>query len=382
MPTWIRCIVPLLAALMLVYCSYVMFHVVGYRLLYAHLLKPAAYVLWVVLAVVLPSIFLYWGVILLRGAGTIPDLLVFPAEVTNKSSLTPPAFLCDALGFPFYCSQCQRLKPERAFHLSFDDRCVPRYDHYCLWLGAVVGLDSLVPFVKFVEFVAVFSVLNICYVGTTIKHAIHNSAMLLHLIAVLILMVMSAVLSFGLFLTTSTQIFNGRTTLDAIAVKQAAAQKRWEKRTHKNKWYITMLFPAPKRFETGTRYVNVQNGSSRAVVSYDLAQDPYSFGIRQNIIDAFYYGNRVPPEHLQLSVWPAILLALVPYIDLCALRLKWSDCSYEAFSDGFGPDFLDFVGLQLSKGAYLIPGYIPTTSPLPNETEHDSEPHPEPEPIK
>ncbi|ODQ63938.1 zf-DHHC-domain-containing protein [Nadsonia fulvescens var. elongata DSM 6958] len=46
---------------------------------------------------------------------------------------------CDFQGYPLYCSLCRSLKPPRSHHSSDAGHCVPRMDHYCIWLGAVIG---------------------------------------------------------------------------------------------------------------------------------------------------------------------------------------------------------------------------------------------------
>lgn len=59
------------------------------------------------------------------------------------------AFLCDEQGYSLYCSHCKQIKPNRTHHASFTDKCVPVMDHYCPWVGNVIGQGNLKFFLQF-----------------------------------------------------------------------------------------------------------------------------------------------------------------------------------------------------------------------------------------
>lgn len=361
-----RAIVPVFLTMCCIYSTYAMCHVVGYKLLYMSLLKPAAYVLWILLAIIVPTIYLYWSLILLKGPGKIPHQLNSPLNVGPADSGSPKiplAFLCDPQGFPFFCSHCQHIKPERAFHLSYLNRCVPRFDHNCLWLGTAVGRDSLVPFFKFVQFVSLFTALCLAYVGATIGRAKGDGSMLARLIVVLVINFFGGILLFGLLITTTVQVCSGKTTLDMAAAKDAQIQQRWEERKKKDGWsgrFSRMLFPPPRRFESGLRYVNIQHDNARAVVCYSVSQQPYTFGARQNFMDAFVYRNRVPADAPPASLWTALAIFVVPYVDLFTRvpRSQHVATDYEAWSDAFGPEFLDHVRSRIALGEFTKPAFV------------------------
>lgn len=61
-------------------------------------------------------------------------------------------FVCDEDGYTLWCSQCQHFKPARARHSSAEGVCVPVMDHYCIWLGRVIGQGNLKFFLQFVVY--------------------------------------------------------------------------------------------------------------------------------------------------------------------------------------------------------------------------------------
>lgn len=360
-----------------------MCHVVGLKLLFLSLLKPAAYVLWVLMTITVPSVYLYWAVLLIKGPGFLPLPINLPVaspldvlDPLGRSPLSvvaPLAFLCDALGFPIYCSHCQQLKPERAFHLSQTNRCVPRFDHYCLWIGSVVGRDNLVPFYKFLQFSALYSAICIVYVAITIRHAQGNGKLLPHILVALVFNVFFAMFLFGMLITTLNQICHGATTLDMYTMKDARIQKRWDNRNlSANPKFFTLMLPPPRRFESGIRYVNIQHENTRLVVSYDVSQYPYSLGARQNLIDAFVYRNRVREGFPRGSLLDALVIIIFPYFDLFVGPSPdpADQNRYESWSDEFGTLFLALIREKISLGQYLKPSFA-NVQDLPLENAKD-----------
>lgn len=58
-------------------------------------------------------------------------------------------FVCDSRGLPIWCAQCNNWKPDRAHHNQDVDRCTMKMDHFCPWVGGVVGERSYKFFVQF-----------------------------------------------------------------------------------------------------------------------------------------------------------------------------------------------------------------------------------------
>ncbi len=40
------------------------------------------------------------------------------------------------------CVTCKTVRPLRAKHCAYTDRCVEQYDHYCPWVGNVIGKNN------------------------------------------------------------------------------------------------------------------------------------------------------------------------------------------------------------------------------------------------
>lgn len=48
-------------------------------------------------------------------------------------------FVCQTDGRPRWCSECCNWKQDRVHHSSEIGRCVYRMDHYCPWVGGMIG---------------------------------------------------------------------------------------------------------------------------------------------------------------------------------------------------------------------------------------------------
>jgi palmitoyltransferase len=48
-------------------------------------------------------------------------------------------FVCEADGRPKWCSECSNWKQDRVHHSNEISRCVYRMDHYCPWVGGMIG---------------------------------------------------------------------------------------------------------------------------------------------------------------------------------------------------------------------------------------------------
>ena len=83
-----------------------------------------------------------------------------PLGLPRQESDTAPApglegfygrdvFVCDYRGLPIWCSTCNNWKPDRAHHNQDVGRCTLKMDHFCPWVGGVVGEQSYKFFVQF-----------------------------------------------------------------------------------------------------------------------------------------------------------------------------------------------------------------------------------------
>ncbi|KAG4304107.1 hypothetical protein PORY_002471 [Pneumocystis oryctolagi] len=72
------------------------------------------------------------------------------------------AYVCENDGFPRWCAVCEVYKPDRAHHCSEVQRCVLKLDHFCPWVGGVIGFTRYKFFVLFIFYVTLICVFVIC----------------------------------------------------------------------------------------------------------------------------------------------------------------------------------------------------------------------------
>lgn len=102
-------------------------------------------------AIVILSIFCYlnffvylaWFALVCWGPGHVT-----PAYA-DKDVDEDAAFQCSMNGYSLYCSYCRQTKPNRTHHASFTNTCVPSMDHFCPWVGDVVGQGNVKFFFQF-----------------------------------------------------------------------------------------------------------------------------------------------------------------------------------------------------------------------------------------
>lgn len=126
-------------------------------------------------------IYIIWLQLLLYGPGQQPNLPLYrliedPHEKSEgHRAIDPPiVFACDPQGFPIWCSNCHSIKAERSHHSSRHGYCVPRFDHYCTWIGSLVGKRNFRLFVQF----CVWFLLFFIYVG--VSSAVYAKDMVKH----------------------------------------------------------------------------------------------------------------------------------------------------------------------------------------------------------
>jgi palmitoyltransferase len=80
-----------------------------------------------------------------------------PAPPGIEDFYTKDVFVCDANGLPLWCPTCCNWKPDRSHHSSDVGRCVLKMDHFCPWVGGVVGENGFKFFVQFCTYANVFT---------------------------------------------------------------------------------------------------------------------------------------------------------------------------------------------------------------------------------
>lgn len=385
--TWAKTIVPICVVLGLGYIDYAIFYSLGYQEVYKYHSHDVSITMWVLLAWCEICIFAYWIMLLKIGPGRAPQVKPFNlynVEDINELAPTPSYFLCDEQGYPFWCNNCQSIKVPRTFHLKDMNSCVLKFDHYCIWVGTVIGQQNYTFFLNFVIWFDMFFIIALiflsCYTRLNInrgtKDIDHNYIVLYILCGFWILVILS------LLFVHLWYVAHNMTTLDDVSRNQLKKYLRWKRRNDKKKKPITQHMP---RKEDGKRYINIEYNDSRAVVQYTLRDTPFSHGIKKNWINIWVHRNNYKDNstlhedsYSKYQLFKSILLFVVPFYSISdtLLKRKRTEDSEEIGSEDFysrrlreyeqcNPKlndlFLANINEKLMNNQYHIPAYIPSS---------------------
>lgn len=71
--------------------------------------------------------------------GTTPKPGVNEPQPGLEEFYNRDAFVCDENGLPIWCGFCNNYKHDRGHHNQDTGRCTYKMDHFCPWVGGVVG---------------------------------------------------------------------------------------------------------------------------------------------------------------------------------------------------------------------------------------------------
>jgi len=346
-----------LVILGLAYIDYSTCYVVGYKEIYLYRLKPAAIVLWVLFGLLESSMFLYWILLFVKGPGRCVKTGPIDIYGADSSLLpVPDAFLCDEQGFPFWCPKCNSLKQQRLFHLGDLDYCVPKFDHFCMWVGTVIGRDNLVFFFRFLQFFDALFVLILCFVAVSTRLAwSRSSESRPHYVILYVLCWIWIMPILALYFVLIYFLSKNWTSLDAITTRQTRAYERYEKMLAKGEDHIKRR-RIPRK-ELGVRYINVAHSETRKVVAFSVNDSPYNLGFKANVVSLMFAGNRSDDTILEKkSSFPsALLFFLVPYSEFFLKRPHKSEL---ALPDDFSPQFIKSIHEKIANGEFSYASYL------------------------
>lgn len=399
-------LVPIGLALAFGYAIYVSCYVIGFQEVYRHHSKAAAIILWILIGFFGLNLFFYWIIIIANGPGKglhIKPFDLYGTQDNENTSLVPDYFLCDENGYPFWCSTCQSLKAARSFHLSDLNYCVPKFDHYCIWIGTVIGKENDEYFFKFLEYFFAFDLTCIVYAAyyTRVhfnrgKYAVNSQYVVLYVLCGLsFAMVVSLIVVHGKY------IYYNMTTLDDLSNNQLKRYGRWKERYHSQKEKgkdVSKMKKNMPRKENGKRYINMKFNGTRVVVKYYIKDKPFSVGFRKNMINLVLNRN-INTGHLtkQSSFYSnsqlikAFAVFILPYLDVLGAFQKDNnvlleeekgmglmDYAYDDNVDKMSYLFLQELKKKAEDGDYKVPQYIQAqsntateTSPISNQTHQE-----------
>ncbi|AJV07968.1 Pfa5p [Saccharomyces cerevisiae YJM1419] len=237
--SWFRFILPIIVLGLLCYGTWAYCHKLCYEQVDKRLRQKSVSVglICAVCFLDVVVIFIWLQIVILVGPGTQPHVapfLILPIASEEKTSNTsqntsveydavvpPKCYQSDPHGYPIWCSECQSLKMERTHHSSELGHCIPRFDHYCMWIGTVIGRDN---YRLFVQFAAYFSTLllimwvSICVYIRIITQHNHNYSPNLNanIISTLVFAILGWLLTASLLASSIFYMSQNKTSLEAI----------------------------------------------------------------------------------------------------------------------------------------------------------------------
>lgn len=355
---------PILVLCFLAYLDYTSCYIAAYDVIYLHHSRVSAIWLWVLLGLFQAIALAYWVLIFVSGSGSVPKFANLDLYNTGDSALLPlpEAFVCDEQGYPFWCSKCQNLKPDRSLHLHHMSHCVPRFDHYCFWVGTAIGRDNYFPFIKFLQSLCLFTVVLLVYLSVYARHIYHSHKA--HLIVSFILGCAIFAFNFIMFCSVLYHLNYNTTSLDGITRRTARLYKRWQLREKDESAYFQPCIQRVPRVETGERFMSIATGDTRAVVPYRVEDSPYNCGFKANFVSLTLKGNHSSAMTLEVSssqLWKASLVFVLPFFEFFASKEHQNDPAEHPLikhSDMISPDFLQKMKNKVKHGYYKQPSYI------------------------
>ncbi|KAI1324558.1 palmitoyltransferase PFA5 [Xylariaceae sp. FL0255] len=180
-----------------------------------------------------------------------PD--IDPDSPGIENFYTRDVFICEPDGRPRWCSECCNWKQDRVHHSSEIGRCVYRMDHYCPWVGGMIGENSFKFFVQFVIYAALYCGLILGVAGYTVHRTIteHKVSVITRDISILISVTGIAgffgLFSFAMAVTSMNYVLQNLTNVESLANQHKSYKLavRIARDTRPEKFGV-IVYPLPK----------------------------------------------------------------------------------------------------------------------------------------
>ncbi|KAK6205438.1 DHHC palmitoyltransferase-domain-containing protein [Scheffersomyces amazonensis] len=365
----VQLIVPILVILGLGYYDFVSCYSLGYQQIYKYHSHGVAISLWVLVGFIEVTLFLYWILIFIIGPGKAPKLAPFDIYNEHSQDLTtlPDIFLCDKFGYPYYNSHTDSLTIPRSFYSKHTEYMVLKYDHYCLWIGSVIGENNYLFFMKFMIWFFLLFFVPLIYLIRYVPSQISREGEINHnFIPMFIFCGFWLIMIGALFGVHFKYVCINMTTFDEITMTQKKIYRRWKynsesyKKSHRK-----------PRKENGKRFVNIKKDNLRLVVQFDIEDHPYNMGFKKNWINLVFNGNRNHGLDSEFYTGNKLaytfLILLIPFVDIpIAFKNRTTIASieqvdpesryseYKRNSSTINPDFLQSLYRKIEyKDCYL-----------------------------
>lgn len=220
---------PLLVICMAGYTIYVYCYVYCWNEVINFHSRETGIIFIAVFSVFLALLVITWCQILMVGPGRVartPQSIFLPSvqqpqgqllQPDSRLAVLPKVFVCDPHGYPLWCSTCQSVKLDRVHHSAELQRCVPKMDHLCNWVGGVIGETNYKAFLQFIfyfEVLLLFSVVTLAIFAH--KYYVRTGTAAAHLIIVFALAGMWFLLLIGFLLVHVRYTLHNITTIEHL----------------------------------------------------------------------------------------------------------------------------------------------------------------------
>ncbi|KAK4172508.1 putative palmitoyltransferase [Triangularia setosa] len=197
-------------------------------------------------------------------------------------------FVCNTDGRPRWCSSCCTWKVDRAHHCSELERCVKKMDHYCPWVGGVVGETSFKFFVQFTGYTALYCIVVIVATVICLKSKLESGKGVDGLvIAALAISAFFGLFTFTMTATSIRYAIVNLTNVDYLKSKnivhQLAIRVPWG--TQGTPKYSVITYPLPKRSGSGHEEASPRDQlaiRTFAIVKTEMGENPWDLGPYRN----------------------------------------------------------------------------------------------------
>ena len=181
-----------------------------------------------------------------------PDL--DPDSPGLEQFYTKDVFVCESDGRPKWCSECCNWKADRVHHSSEIARCVYRMDHYCPWVGGMVGENSFKFFVQFTTYATCYCALVLAATAWCLvsqlheRHVGHRPSSFPHLVAGIAMAAFFGLFNLLMTATSMRYVFLNMTNVDILGARSKVHQLavRVPRGTRSTDSFTTVTYPLPK----------------------------------------------------------------------------------------------------------------------------------------
>ncbi|KAI1820085.1 DHHC palmitoyltransferase-domain-containing protein [Xylaria intraflava] len=131
------------------------------------------------------------------------------------------AFVCESDGRPKWCSECCNWKQDRVHHSRDIGRCIYKMDHYCPWVGGMIGEKSFKFFVQFTSYATLYCAVVLGSTSYAIRRQIERGANPdPYFLAAVVIAAFFELFSFLMTVTSMRYILLNMTNVDILASGQ------------------------------------------------------------------------------------------------------------------------------------------------------------------